>query len=188
MRSAQRLMLRHGYSATTVEMICTATKLSKGVFFHYFDSKKDLAMETLRSFFESLGGRLQESLAIAPEDPLDRLQFLLGEMCSILNSPQGPRGCLIATFVVESAEAEPDLRRRCAQYFREWAELLRIPIEEAIARHAPGQDLDGERLSYYCIAVMEGSLVLARARHNPMVVEQNARLLAQQFGKLLGRA
>jgi len=115
------------------------------------------------------------------------LQFLLCEMCNVLNSPHGPRGCLIATFVLEGAESEPDLRRRCAQYFREWAKLLSVPIGEAVARHAPTQNLDIERLSYYCISVVEGSLVLARARHNPLVVEQNVRLLVQQFRRLLGR-
>lgn len=184
---AQRLMLQHGYCATTLGMICETTGLSKGVFFHYFDSKKDLAKETLRRFFQDISLQLQTVYMLAPPDPLERLDVVLREMCLLLSAPSGPHGCLIATLVVECAASEPDLRSQCAQYFREWARLLCIPLNEAIQRFAPAANLDSERLAYYCISVIEGSLVLARARNNPIVVKQNARLLLDQLRTILGR-
>jgi AcrR family transcriptional regulator len=185
---AQRLMLKHGYCATTLGMICETTGLSKGVFFHYFDSKKDLAKQTLQRFFQQISSHLQNVYAIAPPDPLERLEALLTEMSQLLSSPGGPHGCLIATLVVECAASEPDLRWQCAQYFRGWAKLLCVPLNEAIDRYAPGAGLNSEHLAYYCISVIEGSLVLARARNNPLVVKQNARLLLQQLRVMLSRA
>jgi AcrR family transcriptional regulator len=178
-------MLQHGYCATTLGMICEATGLSKGVFFHYFDSKKDLAKETLRCFFQQVSLNLQNIYVLAPPDPLQRLEALLKAMSRLLSSPGGPHGCLIATLVVECAASEPDLRWQCAQYFREWAKLLCVPLNEAIDRFAPAAGLDSERLAYYCISVIEGSLVLARARNNPLVVQQNARLLLEQLRMML---
>jgi len=182
---AQKLMLRHGYCATTVGMICTTTGLSKGVFFHYFDSKKDLAKQALRSFFHEVSVRLQNAYALAPPDPLERLAVLLKEMSRLLSSPDGPHGCLIAMLVIECAASEPDLRSQCAQYLRGWAKLLCVPLNEAIDRFAPGAGLESEPLAYYCISVIEGSLVLARARNNPSVVRHNAHLLLRQIRTML---
>jgi len=43
LRHAKRLMLRHGYEATTTQMILEATGLSKGALYHHFASKADIA-------------------------------------------------------------------------------------------------------------------------------------------------
>lgn len=185
--AAQQLILRHGYCATTLGMICESTGLSKGVFFHYFDSKKDLARQTLHSFFQDVSAHLKNTYAVAPPDPLERLEVLLEEMGRLLSSPGGPNGCLIATLVIECAASEPDLRWQCARYFRAWAKLLCVPLNEAIDRFAPRAGLDAESLAYYCIAMIEGSLVLARARNNRLVLRHNMRLLLRQLRTLLGQ-
>jgi len=39
---AQRLFARHGYDATSVNQIIAELGVSKGAFYHYFDSKEDL--------------------------------------------------------------------------------------------------------------------------------------------------
>jgi TetR/AcrR family transcriptional repressor of nem operon len=184
---AQRLMLRQGYWATTIESICAATKLSKGVFFHYFDSKKDLGSQVLQMFFESMNERLRQSLSKPMDDPLERLEQMLDTMAEILASGKGPRGCLIAAFVVDTAESEPALRRRCLKYFRAWAEALQAPLDEAIHRYCPNAGLDGRQLSYHCISVIEGSLLLARVQNASAVVTDNTSLLSQHLRLLLGQ-
>lgn len=188
LRSAQRLMLRHGYSATSVEMICEASQVSKGVFFHYFDSKKALGVEALRTFFEEVRARLTEDAERTSQDPMERLQALVRGMLKILSSPRGPQGCLIATFTIETADREPELRRLCADYFRQWAQLLSAPLEQAIDQYAPQLKLDAQQLSYYCISIIEGSLLLSRAHQDPAVIEHNTELLIGQIQGLLGRS
>ncbi len=43
LKHAKRLMLRHGYEATTTQMILEATGLSKGALYHHFTSKAEIA-------------------------------------------------------------------------------------------------------------------------------------------------
>jgi len=43
LKHARRLMLRHGYEATTTQMILEATDLSKGALYHHFASKAEIA-------------------------------------------------------------------------------------------------------------------------------------------------
>lgn len=42
--AALRLIRTKGYSATRVEDICEAAGVTKGSFFHHFDSKEELAL------------------------------------------------------------------------------------------------------------------------------------------------
>jgi TetR/AcrR family transcriptional repressor of nem operon len=185
LRCAQQLMLRQGYWATTIETICATTKLSKGVFFHYFDSKKELGAEALQRFFDEINERLRKDLDTLPANPLARLELMIKGMAEIMGSRSGPRGCLIAAFVVDTAEIEPALRRACSKYFRAWALMLQAPLEEAIRMYCPHDGLDSEHLSYYCISVIEGSLLLARAQHGVAVMNQNTALLTDHIRLLL---
>lgn len=43
LKHAKRLMLRHGYEATTTQMILDAAGLSKGALYHHFSSKTEIA-------------------------------------------------------------------------------------------------------------------------------------------------
>jgi TetR/AcrR family transcriptional repressor of nem operon len=185
LQSAQQLMLRQGYWATTIETICAATKLSKGVFFHYFNSKKALGRAALQRFFDEINQQLRKDLDPPPPDPLDCLELMIKGMTDILASPNGPRGCLIAAFVLDTAEIEPALRRTCAKYFSAWALMLQAPLEEAIRMYCPHEGLSSEQLSYYCICVIEGSLLMARAQHATEVMNHNMSLLTGHIRQLM---
>jgi TetR/AcrR family transcriptional regulator, transcriptional repressor for nem operon len=181
LQAAQRLMLRRGYWATSLDEICEASGLSKGVFFHYFASKKDLGEQTLRYFFDDIETRLHGNAGALPSDPLERVRLLIQGMAQILSSPDGPGGCLIATFTIDTAEADSELRERCAGYFDEWARILQQHLQAAIDQYAPHAPLDSAELAYYCISVIEGSLLLIRARRSGALLAQNLDLLMKQL-------
>ena len=51
LRTAERLMLRDGYSATRVDDVLRHAGLSKGSFYHFFDSKEALGLAALEHYF-----------------------------------------------------------------------------------------------------------------------------------------
>jgi len=67
--AAERLMLAKGFSATTVDDICETAKLTKGSFFHYFESKDELGEELLEHFCTA-GQRIHEMFCGNTTDPL----------------------------------------------------------------------------------------------------------------------
>ena len=71
--AALHVIRSRGYSATRIEDVCDAAGLTKGSFFHHFDSKEDLALAAA-DHFAAMANRI---FASAPyqelPDPLDRL-------------------------------------------------------------------------------------------------------------------
>ena len=63
--AAHQEVRRQGYSATTVDQICAAAGVTKGAFFHHFESKEALAESPLGIPFAIVRGRLGGSAMTA---------------------------------------------------------------------------------------------------------------------------
>ena len=61
MEAALHLFRARGYAATTVDDICERAALTKGSFFHHFESKEGLAVAAARHFSEKAGGLFAEN-------------------------------------------------------------------------------------------------------------------------------
>jgi AcrR family transcriptional regulator len=58
--AALREFALHGYNATSVEDICTAAQVSKGAFYHHFESKHALFLCLMDSWLQAIRGNLAE--------------------------------------------------------------------------------------------------------------------------------
>jgi TetR/AcrR family transcriptional repressor of bet genes len=64
---------RLGYDRSTVQTICEAAGLSRGLVGHYFASKDDLLVEAFRFLTEQLGEETRRVVRAVGDDPLQRL-------------------------------------------------------------------------------------------------------------------
>src|SRR6202451_59122 len=84
LNAALHVIRAKGYSATRVEDICEAAGLTKGSFFHHFDSKEALALAAADYWIEGTGALFASAPYHAPADPLDRLLAYVDLRKSIL--------------------------------------------------------------------------------------------------------
>ena len=77
-KAAWNLFYKNGYDNTTVEDIITASKTSKGTFYHYFKGKEAL-LNSLSYLFD----QKYEELAEINERMLMRLIEHKGELCFV---------------------------------------------------------------------------------------------------------
>jgi TetR/AcrR family transcriptional repressor of nem operon len=173
--AAQRLMLIKGYPATTIDEICAAAKLTKGSFFHYFESKEDLG-KALLDRYASSGQRMEWSaLRVNNRDPLERVYGYLDFSARLYQRPHGRNGCLLGNFAQELSETHPEIRSLCAERFDEWAATFKQTLDEAKRKHRPRATLDTQSLAEHFIAVLEGSLILGKAHRDMGIVRKNLR-------------
>ena len=173
--AAQQLMLAKGFPATTVDEICQAAGFTKGSFFHYFASKEHLGKEVLDRFYVLLQQTIDQGSFRKKSDPLQRVYGYVDRFIEMSTNPELPNGCLLGHFTQELSDTHPEIRSLCAQYFAEWAALLKHDLDEAKAKYAPRASFDTQSVAEYFLAVMQGSRILATAKQDVKVFEQNLR-------------
>jgi TetR/AcrR family transcriptional repressor of nem operon len=166
--AAQQLMLEKGYWGTTVEDICGAAGLTKGSFFHYFKSKDDLTKAAIERF----GSERMDAFCSAPcrteSDPLQRVYGNLDLIASMASNPDSPRSCLVGNITQEVAETNSELRRHCCDHFSDFVGMIQKDFEEAKTRYKPRGDIDPKSLAECLLAIIQGSLLLGKAKDDRM--------------------
>jgi len=171
--AALRLMLTKGFTATRVEEICAAAKLTKGSFFHYFKSKEDIGKAVLDRYYSQSEQTILHAPFHKKTDPLDRVYGYIDFAIKMSRNPRASDSCLIGGFTSELSHTYPEFRALCARYFNQWAAAFRKDLEAAKRLHAPRAAFAPEELADYMIALIEGSLLLSKARRDKTVVEKN---------------
>jgi TetR/AcrR family transcriptional regulator, transcriptional repressor for nem operon len=167
--AALHVIRARGYTATTVEDVCEAAGLTKGSFFHHFDSKEDLALAAA-DHFAALADRL---FANAPyqrlADPRARLLGYIDFRMGLLEGALASFTCLLGTMVQETYDTHPAIRAACDTHISAHAAAVAHDIAQAKARYAPHAPWTAESLGLFTQAVIQGSFVLAKAKHGPEI-------------------
>jgi TetR/AcrR family transcriptional repressor of nem operon len=170
--AAEGLMLSKGFAATTVDEICEAAKVTKGSFFHYFESKDQLGKQVLERFCTS-GQKRHAAFCGSETDPLKRVYHYIDTAIKMAKDPAMSQGCLLGLFAQELCDTNPEIRAACKEGFDDWARGFGQEVAKAKARYAPQASFSPQGLAEYFIAVMEGSMILGKTRQDMSIVAKN---------------
>ncbi|OAI52008.1 hypothetical protein AYO44_16810 [Planctomycetaceae bacterium SCGC AG-212-F19] len=170
LEAATGLMRAKGFTATSVDDVCDEARLTKGSFFHYFESKEHLGMEVAERFFAAKKEMFQTASFRRKKDPLDRVFGYVDFLVEMAHHPDAGKGCLLGTFVQELADSHPKIRDVCAACFAEQCADLRRDIEAAKAAYATRGRWSPQSLAEHLVAILQGSLILAKAKQDPKVL------------------
>jgi TetR/AcrR family transcriptional repressor of nem operon len=173
-QAGAKLMRSRGYNATTVDEICADAGVTKGGFFHYFKSKDDLAKAAVTQFFDNQAVAYKEAPFRGLADPLARVY---GRLDYVEQSGGGKgqttKGCLIGVFAQELAFTNPEIRDLCQDFFSRMGRDFACDLAEARAAHAPEAKFDPKALAQLYVAIVQGSLLLAKTAGNNDVLIEN---------------
>lgn|GEM_PF-119049 len=107
MKAAMDLIWTNSYGATSVDAICEKAGARKGSFYHFFDSKSNLAVQALEADWQRKKARMDEIFS-PTVPPLERLRSYFRHVCegqtkthgecgSVLGCPYCTLGCEIGT-------------------------------------------------------------------------------------------
>lgn len=176
--AAQNLFLKRGFSATSLDEICKNAKITKGGFFHYFKSKECLAKQVLKRFCtDSRDDMRQAGCCEKITDPLERVFSVLDCMPGKVAKKTRHQGCLITTFIQELSQTHPEIQNLCVEGLNECALMLKADLKLAKEKYAPGSKIDVNSLANYCVTVVEGAQILARASGKSKDFDESVRHL-----------
>ena len=82
-------------------------------------------------------------------------------------------GCLLAHFALELSDTHPEIRMLCAGHFGQWAKTFKRDLDGARAKYSAKKPIDTQSLAEYFIAILEGSLIISKAKQDRRVLEKS---------------
>lgn len=156
-----------GYAATRIEDICAEAGLTKGSFFHHFKSKEELAIEAAEHWGSRacalFAGASYQTLA----DPVDRLLAYVDFRKSMMQGELTRFTCFGGTLVQEVYLSHPEIRDACTATFDRHGGALTKDIAAAVDKYGSTGGWTAESLALHIQAVIQGALILAKAKQDP---------------------
>jgi TetR/AcrR family transcriptional regulator, transcriptional repressor for nem operon len=172
--AAKELFLARGYAGTTVDAICEKAELTKGSFYHFFDSKEDLALAVLEWSLRRSGQVLGSGRHSRIADPLERAFAFLEDLENF--SPElWSGGCLLGSFALELADTNPRMQQAVAQLLQAVTDDFAGKLESTAA-HCPEKPAPtAAELAEALLGTLEGSIILAKAHRDPTRIPKAIR-------------
>jgi AcrR family transcriptional regulator len=177
-KSAARLFVKKGYNATGINDILSSAELSKGSFYFYFASKKELAAAVAEYFNKNEMRELAEAAENRTWTPF--VDKLMGD---IIERAKRKKifGCPFAVLGMEIAFLEPDI---ADQYYRPLKNIQDV-FEDVLKR--TGLSAGDAAVAAECaLALYEGYLIFYRINKDVEILEKLLRDLKGMIGKSAG--
>jgi TetR/AcrR family transcriptional repressor of nem operon len=178
-----------GLHATTVDDVCAAAGVSKGAFFHHFDSKEALAVATADHWSRTTGAMFAAAEYHEAAEPAARVLGYLDLRASLIGDAPERYSCLAGTMVQEAYGSSPVIRDACGDSILGHASTLEADIAAALAAARPGADraelaAEAASLARHTQVVLQGAFVVSKAAADPAVVLESIRHLRGYFSML----
>jgi TetR/AcrR family transcriptional repressor of nem operon len=172
LQAAIRVIRIKGYTATRVEDVCEAAGLTKGSFFHHFDSKDELALAAADYWIQGTEAQFGSASYHKLADPLERLLAYVDLRKELLTGELRDFTCLAGTMVQEVYDTHPAIREACNRSISGHAATLLADIEEAMRQRGMRPEWTAESLALYTQATLQGAFILAKARGGAAIAAQ----------------
>ncbi|HEY3785995.1 MAG TPA: TetR/AcrR family transcriptional regulator [Steroidobacteraceae bacterium] len=163
------LIREKGYSATSVDELCAQAGVTKGAFFHHFQSKDALAVAALDRWSELSRVFFESAPYHEHGDPLDRILAYLDFRKALLKGEVAQFSCLAGTMVQEAYETHAGIREAADASISGHAAMLEADIAAAMKLNGVRASWSAPSLALHFQAVLQGAFILAKAKGGPEV-------------------
>jgi TetR/AcrR family transcriptional repressor of nem operon len=171
--AALALIRKKGYAATSVDDLCAQAGVTKGAFFHHFESKDALAIAAANHWSEITGAFFATAPYRRHKDPLSRVLGYLDFRKAILKGEIAEFTCLVGTMVQEAYGTNPGIRDACEASIRGHAAEVEADVAEAMKRYRIRASWTAESLALHTQAVLQGAFILAKAKDGAEVAAES---------------
>lgn len=189
LNAALTLIRTKGFSATTVEDLCAAAGVTKGAFFHHFDSKDALGVAAAVHWSAVTGGFFAAAPYHKHDDPLQRVMAYIAFRRDILQGELPEFTCLVGTMAQEVHQSSRAIAAACDASISGHAATVEADIAAAMRQRGfdpAGSDTgwSATSLALHMQAVLQGAFILAKAKGGPAIAEESVDHLARYVGLL----
>ena len=164
----------HGFEGASIALISERTGLGKGSLYHFFPGGKEEMASAVLSEIEAWFTTHVFAALQWDSDPQSAIERMFAAVVEYFDS--GRRVCLVGAFALASSRDR--FAKLVSSYFSIWKKALTAALVRA-GRERP----EADRLSEEVLAVIQGSLVLARALDERAVFTRSVSRLRELLVK-----
>lgn len=194
MDAAEALTMEYGFAGSTVNEVIKRAGVTKGAFFHHFESKDDLGYALVQRYADLDRRHLESALERAERltrDPLQQVLIFVGLLMEELEgSSDVPQGCLFASYCYQKGLFDDRTLEIGRIAMETWRDRVAEKLRAAADSYPPAQEVDLESLADMLMTIFEGAFVLSRTLDDTRLLAQQLdhyrRYLELLFGRLVG--
>jgi TetR/AcrR family transcriptional regulator, transcriptional repressor for nem operon len=185
MEIAEAHILAKGFTATSLGAIASEAGLSKAGLLHHFGSKDELGVAVLRYACTKRRKLFLCDPIHREVDPLEQLNAYLDFIIQFCHRPGATRTCILAIYTLELSHSHPEMVEACQEYLSDWSSNLIAYLDRVKAKYSPGASWKSQDVAEHFLALFEGSLIIAKAKRNPGIIDSNLNQFKQYLHLLL---
>ena len=173
-------IIHKGFSGTSIDELVEAAGITKSGFFYHFKDKGDLARQLLVRFLAEddviMDGLTLRAQQLA-DDPLQRFLLFLNLYAETVDGMEELHpGCLVASIVYQDQVFDREIKRLNSEGVIRWRARFLAWLEAIDEKYQPVIPIEREALADGLSAVVEGSIVLAKALNDRNLMGRQLRL------------
>ncbi|MFD0836330.1 TetR/AcrR family transcriptional regulator [Mariniflexile aquimaris] len=171
MDAAFKLFYENGFKTTSIDKIMTATKLSKGAFYHHYKSKKELGLELIGT---KLQERVYQGMIMPLSDSGDAFKLLEATFSNRIKTfsfYDKQHGCPMNNFINEIGDFEDAYQLALKKIVEQWQDALVNLIERGKIENTIRKDVSSRAVAVYLISAFEGVRGIRKLYDNDAVLD-----------------
>lgn len=171
--TARELFHSRSYADVGIKEICDAASVQKGSFYHFFPSKRDLALAVIDDMADDWAHGFVAEAFDRNLPPLERLDYMIDAAYYWQKAAKDIEGrvpgCLFGNLALEISTRDEVLRAKLNAVFDKASARFHETLDEAVELGLM-QPLDTAATAQAMLAFLEGVILLAKSRNDPDVV------------------
>lgn len=178
---ATRLFWKKGYSGTSLRDLLKAIGIGEGSFYNTLKSKKQLYLQCLRHYNDTVGRRRAEAL-FSHSSAKEGVRGLFKRVLDDLDDPRNPRDCLLARSVSSDVLAERDLQKLVQTDIAAFVAALSGRLRSAKETGELTPQFEGEVVAQIIASYLQGLIRTALLNYDRSQLERQVDLFLTGLG------
>ena len=173
--AAFELMLSKGYEGTSIQDITDRINATKGLIYHYFGSKKDVAAavieEAIKPAYNEFWSHTWNELYGGGGNPLENIIAVIDKLYEKKGGEFSKTGCPLGNLILELSTKDIYLSRLTDEILLLWHVHIEKALLKAKEKRIIAKDADLINIGNFIIAGVEGCVMLSKSKHNKEVLK-----------------
>lgn len=173
-RTGVAVLTEKGYAAVGLDEVLRLAQVTKGSFYHCFDSKEAFGQALVEAYAAYFARKLDHWLLDPGSPPLQRLRHFIADARAGMARHGYRRGCLVGNLGQEMGSLPEPFRAQLVQVFQDWQRRTAACLVLAQQAGELPAALDCQALAQFFWIGWEGAVLRAKLERSPAPLDAYA--------------